>query len=107
MVLATCIANAYHSDAHAFADAGSSVSALRDWTDHDMEHSPGAIKSLVDAYLQRDYRNPIVETRMPGIRFDLLKCFDLYHSGALTAQVKQFVPQTDEIHRRGDPPARR
>lgn len=31
MVLATCIANAYTGDKQAAIDAGSSVSALRDW----------------------------------------------------------------------------
>lgn len=35
-------------------DAGSSVSALRDWTSYDLEKSPDAVKALVDSYLARD-----------------------------------------------------
>ncbi len=40
MVLATCIANAYKEDKSAAIDAGSSVSALRDWTEYDLEKGP-------------------------------------------------------------------
>lgn len=51
---------------NAAIDAGSSVSALRDWTYYDLEKSPDAIKSLVDVYLARDYHNPLVESEIKG-----------------------------------------
>jgi len=91
MVLATCIAQAYRNDAGAAVDAGSSASALRDWTYFDLDDSPAAVKALVDAYLARDYRNPLVESEVQGVRFDVLKCLDLYHSKALEALVERVV----------------
>jgi hypothetical protein len=91
MVLATCIANAYKGDKHAATDAGSSVSALRDWTYYDLERAPDEIKSLVDEYLARDYHNPLVEAEIKGVRFDLLKCLEMYHSDELDNQVERLV----------------
>ncbi len=106
MVLATCIATAYRNDPTASMDAGSSVSALRDWTYYDMENSPDAIKSLVDQYLRRDYHNPLAEAEVKGVKFDLLKCFDLYHSKELNAQVKSFVFKPNRTYRQDNPPAK-
>ncbi|URL57438.1 type VI secretion system amidase immunity protein Tai4 [Luteibacter flocculans] len=91
MVLATCIATAYKNDHGASMDAGSSVSALRDWTAYDLEKAPSATSTLVRGYLARDYRNPLAEDEAPGVRFDLLKCLDLYHSKALDDQAKALV----------------
>ncbi|MCZ7836362.1 type VI secretion system amidase immunity protein Tai4 [Atlantibacter hermannii] len=83
MVLATCIATAYRNDKDASADAGSSVSALRDWTYYDLDNSPDAVKQLIQRYLDQNYRNPLAESEVKNIRFDLLKCLDLYHSKEL------------------------
>ena len=91
MVLATCIANAYQKSGDAAVDAGSSVSALRDWIEYDMDSSPDAIKALIDSYLSRDYHNPIAESEVKGVRFDLLKCLDLYHSEELERQTRTLV----------------
>ncbi len=91
MVLASCMAQAYQRDPDAAADAGSSIAALREWTEYDLEHSPDAVKALVDSYLARDYAHPLVESEVPGIRFDFLKCMDLYHSKALDDLVKRLV----------------
>lgn len=104
MVLATCIADAYKNDSDAAVDAGSSVSALRDWTYYDMEKSPDAVKSLVDNYLARNYYNPLAESEVKGVRFDFLKCLDLYHSQALEDQVKQFVLTPNRTYREDNPP---
>ncbi|CAB3757939.1 hypothetical protein BPA30113_04722 [Burkholderia paludis] len=91
MVLAECVATAYRNEPSAAMDAGSSASALMDWTSFDLERNPDAGKSLVSRFLARDYRNPIVESEIKGVRFDFLKCLDLYHSKELDAQVKRFV----------------
>ena len=80
MVLATCVASAYQDDKNAASDAGSSVSALRDWTNYDLEKSPDEVKALINSYLSRNYKNPLVEAEVKGVRFDFLKCLDLYHS---------------------------
>lgn len=91
MVLAECVATAYRDQPPAARDAGSSASALMDWTYFDLERNPDAGKSLVNRFLARDYRNPIVESEVKGVRFDFLKCLDLYHSKELDAQAKRFV----------------
>ncbi len=103
MVLATCIANAYTNEKNATIDAGSSVSALRDWTYYDLEKSPDAIKSLVDAYLKRDYHNPLVESEVKGVRFDFLKCLDLYHSKELDSLVNRVVINPKRTSRQAKP----
>ncbi len=107
MVLAMCVARAYRGDPSASADAGSTVSALRDWTYYDMEHSPDAIQLLIDQYLRRDYRNPLAEAEVKGIKFDFLKCLDLYHSKELDAQMRQFVPAPNRAYRQDNPPSKR
>lgn len=103
MVLAICIANAYTNDKNASIDAGSSVSALRDWTYYDLEKSPDAINSLVDAYLKRDYHNPLVESEVKDVRFDFLKCLDLYHSNELDSLVKRVVINPNRTYRQDNP----
>lgn len=106
MVLAHCIATAYRNDPGAAADAGSSVSALRDWTYYDMENSPEAIKALIDQYLARNYHNPLAEAEVKGLRFDLLKCFDLYHSKELAVLSKRYVIKPNRSYRQDNPPAK-
>jgi len=98
MVLATCLTQAYRSDTGVSTDAGSSISALRDWTYFDMDRSPDAVKSLVDSYLARDYSNPLVESEIKGVRFDFLKCMDLYHSKALDDLAKQLVIHPNRVY---------
>lgn len=104
MVLAECIATAYQNEPEASKDAGSSASALMDWTYFDLEKTPDAGKSLVDRFLARDYRNPLVESEIKGVRFDFLKCLDLYHSKELDAQVKQFVINPKRTYRQDNLP---
>lgn len=91
MVLASCIAQAYRNERTAAADAGSSASALRDWTYFDLDQGPQAVQALIERYLARDYTNPLVEAEIQSIRFDLLKCLDLYHSQALTELARRVV----------------
>ncbi|MBI6848751.1 hypothetical protein BTW15_19750 [Pseudomonas syringae pv. tomato] len=98
MALATCITIAYKADVKVGIDAGSSVSAMRDWTYYDMEQSPLAVKALVEKYLARDYTNPLVESEIKGVRFDLLKCLDLYHSKELDALTKKLVTHPNNTY---------
>ncbi|AJY13839.1 MULTISPECIES: type VI secretion system amidase immunity protein Tai4 [Burkholderia] len=70
MVLAECIATAYRNEPSAAMDAGSSVSALMDRTDFDLERNRDASKSLVNRFLARDYRNPVVQSESKGAAFD-------------------------------------
>lgn len=103
MVLASCIATAYKANAEVVKDAGSSVNALRDWTYYDLDQAPYAIRALVNDYLLRDYHNPVVESEIKGVRFDLLKCLDLYHSEELDAQIKQLVFRHNHTYRQDNP----
>jgi len=98
MALATCVADAYNRYAStdnttcdAACDAGSSISLLREWGYYDLDEAPDAIKALVDSYLGRDYFNPLAEVEVKGVRFDFLKCLDMYHSKELDEQVKRWV----------------
>ncbi|MBP2171472.1 hypothetical protein J2125_004664 [Erwinia toletana] len=104
MVLATCIATAWRNDKDVATDAGSSVSALRDWTYYDLAKSPDRVKALVEEYLRRDYHNPLTESEVKGVRFDLLKCLDLYHSNQLEEQVRQLVINPQHSYRQDNPP---
>ncbi|KTB70902.1 MULTISPECIES: type VI secretion system amidase immunity protein Tai4 [Pseudomonas] len=98
MALATCITTAYKYDVNVGIDAGSSVSAMRDWTYYDMEKSPLAVKALVEKYLARDYTNPLAESQIKGIKFDLLKCLDMYHSKELDALTKKVVTHPNQTY---------
>jgi len=105
MVLAECIASAYGNEPKAAMDAGSSASALMDWTSFDMDKDVDARSALIGAYLARDYFNPLVESEVKGVRFDFLKCLDLYHSKALDAQVKRLVIHPKRTYRQDNPPS--
>lgn len=99
MVLATCLTTAYQHDDKVAQDAGSSVSALRDWTQYDMDAAPDEIQSLIKRYLARDYQNPLVEAETPGIRFEMLKCLDLYHSRDMEMLTKRLVINPKRTYR--------
>lgn len=104
MALADCIATAYKSEPKAAADAGSSASALMDWTYFALEQAPQASRPLVERFLARDYSSPLVESERKGVRFDLLKCLDLYHSKELDEQARQWVIKPDHTYRQDNPP---
>ncbi|PIT62127.1 type VI secretion system amidase immunity protein Tai4 [Snodgrassella alvi] len=91
MVLASCIASAYHDDKIASMDAGSSASALREWTYYNMDKSIDAEIRIIDSYLSRNYFNPLAEAEIKGIKFDFLKCLDLYHSKELDRLAKKVI----------------
>jgi hypothetical protein len=102
MALALCISTAYGGDAA--VDAGSSFSALRDWTLYDMENAPEKMKQIVEKYLRRDYHNPLVEAETKAdIKFNFLKCLDMYHSKELDAQVKRVVSKPNRTYRQDYP----
>ncbi len=103
MVLATCIANAYRNDKDATADTGSSVSALRDWTVYDMGKGPDAVRSPVDRYLARNYANPLTDAEVRGVRFDLLKSLDLYHSEELEAVARRLAIKPRHTYTQDNP----
>lgn len=91
MVLAHCVAKAYKDDENAARDAGSSESALFEWTYFDLEKSPKAVIKIVNTYLSRNYFNPLAEAEVKGIKFDFLKCLDLYHSKELDALARKMI----------------
>lgn len=99
MVLATCLTTAYRQNSEISKDVGSSISALVEWTYYDMEEGPEAVEALVNKYLSRDYYNPIVESEVKGVRFDYLKCLDLYHSKELDSLVKHIVYKPQHTYR--------
>ena len=92
MVFASCIAKAYKDDGNAGIDAGSSVTALQDWIDYDLGKSIDEKARLINSYLSRDYFNPLAESEVKGLKFDFLKCLDLYHSKELDKLARKVVP---------------
>ncbi|HDR9498506.1 TPA: type VI secretion system amidase immunity protein Tai4 [Burkholderia cepacia] len=98
-VLAECLATAYEQEAGVSKDIGSSIGALRDWTCYDMERAPDVIHALVAKYLARDYRNPVVESEVGDVKFDFLKCLDLYHGKELDAVAKPLVLHPNRTYR--------
>lgn len=104
MVLAECLATAYRRDSDTVKDAGSSASALRDWTNYDWEKHPyDGVRRLVERYLARDYANPLAESEVRGVRFDLLKCLDLYHSKELEIEARRIVIKPARSYRQDNP----
>lgn len=99
MVLAECLATAYKQEPGASKDIGSSTSALRDWTYYDMERAPDVVHALVAKYLARDYRNPVVESEVGEVKFDFLKCMDLYHGKALDIAARKLVLRPHTTYR--------
>ena len=53
----------------------------------------------MNEYLARDYHNPLADSEVKGVRFDLLKCLDLYHSAALDDQVERLVIDPSHSYR--------
>lgn len=106
MVLAECVATAYNKERQATTDSGSSASALRDWTYYDWDKHTynDVVPPLVEKYLARDYHNPLVESEIKGVRFDFLKCLDLYHSKELDSLVKRVVIKPKRTYRQDNPP---
>lgn len=89
MLLARCIATAYQADPIIRKDAAATANILVNWTYYDAENSVDAITQLINHYLSHKYENPF--EGYEGVHFNLLKCFDLYHSTELQKQVKKFV----------------
>ncbi|RQZ20547.1 hypothetical protein DIE15_00225 [Burkholderia sp. Bp9031] len=103
MVLAECLATAYKQAPDVGKDIGSSVNALRDWTYYDMERASDVVHALVAKYLARDYRNPAVESEIKDVKFDFLKCMDLYHGKELDAATKKLVLRPNSTYRAENP----
>ena len=61
------------------------------------------LDALVAKYLARDYRNPVVESEVKDVKFDFLKCIDLYHGKELDAAAKQLVLRPNSTYRTGNP----
>ncbi|WP_239374437.1 type VI secretion system amidase immunity protein Tai4 [Snodgrassella gandavensis] len=97
MVLGNCLAKAYGDIAS--MDAGSSVSALIEWTYYNMDKSIDAEIRIIDSYLSRNYLNPLVEAEIKGIKFDFLKCLDLYHSKDLDKLAKNMIEHPQDTFR--------
>jgi hypothetical protein len=101
MLLARCLAQSYQSSPQALRDASATASVLVEWTYYDADTSADATDDLIHRYLARDYTHPLIEYK--GVRFDLLKCLDMYHSSELAMQVGRYVGKTWQGHRKDIP----
>lgn len=98
MMLLKCLSRAYPNDSVAANDTGASAAAMLNWMDVELDASMDASEQLLNSTLAQDYRHPL-EKDYKNIRFDALKCLDMYHSKALTNQVKRFVSQPGKPYR--------
>ena len=98
IVLGRCIAKAYRDDKSAPRDAGSSASALINWTYFDLNETE-AVHNLIDKYLSRDYFNPYDEFEIKEVKYNYLKCLDLYHSKDLKRLAKEIVSEPNETYK--------
>lgn len=96
MVLASCVTKAYKGNEDVEKDTGSSVSALRDWIDYDIDKSIDTEIVLINSYLSRNYFNPLAEEEVKGIKFNFLKCLDLYHSKELDTLARKVILNPNE-----------
>lgn len=96
MVFASCITKAYKGNKDVEKDTGSSVSALKDWIDYDIDKSIDKEIVLINSYLSRNYFNPLAEQEVKGIKFDFLKCLDLYHSKDLETLARKVISNPNE-----------
>ena len=90
MMLAKCVSSAYEKEPGAANDAGASAAVMLEWIDLDLDASIDPSNQLLKSWLQRDYQHPLAH-QYKNIRFDLLKCIDMYHSKELADQVKRYV----------------
>lgn len=97
MVFASCITKAYKGNKDVEKDTGSSVSALKDWIDYDIDKSIDKENVLINSYLSRNYFNPLAEQEVKGIKFDFLKCLDLYHSKDLETLARKVISNPNEM----------
>lgn len=96
LALSSCIASAYAAEPKAGADAGATAGGLAStWTDYDPERGAGEINKLIEMYLARTYNS----IHGPGIKLDLLKCLDLYHSKDLEQLARRVVQQPARSYR--------
>lgn len=96
MVFASCITKAYKGNKDLEKDTGSSVSALKNWIDYDIDKSIDKEILLINSYLSRNYFNPLAELEVKGIKFDFLKCLDLYHSKELDKLARKVISNPNE-----------
>lgn len=94
-VLAMCLAEAYRHDPAPSKDLRAAVGLLGRTAGYDPRLVDEYVTPLVDADVQQDYFNPVVETEVRGVRFDLLKCLDLYHDPILDRLVKKLEKETN------------
>jgi hypothetical protein len=102
MILARCIAAAYEKAPDASKDAANTADVLIEWTYFDLDSSPEQNNRVWQRYLNRDYHYPIPD-EYKGVKFDLLKCLDMYHSKELAAQVKRLVSKPNHTFAQDHP----
>ncbi len=97
-MLAGCIARAYEKETLAYKDSRDTASLLMEWSNYDAENSLDEIDRIQNKYLNREYHDPLIENK--DSKFELLKCFDMYHSKELNNQVQRFVSKPKDNFRK-------
>jgi hypothetical protein len=100
MVFSYCVAKAYKDDKRILNDAYATARLIYKFPLYEKKDISGMREAgvLIDQFLARTYTAPIF-THETGIDvpFNLAKCIDLYHSKALDANMRKFVPNPEEL----------
>ena len=98
MMLLKCLSRAYQNESVPANDMGASAAVMLNWIDVELDASIDASEQLLNNALARDYLHPLAKD-YKNIRFDALKCLDMYHGKALASQIKRFVSQPGKPYR--------
>jgi hypothetical protein len=100
MVFSYCVAIAYKEDRNIYRDAYATAKLIYKFPLYEKKYRVAMKEAgvLIDQFLARTYTAPIF-THETGIDvpFSLAKCIDLYHSKALDANMRKFVPNPEEL----------
>jgi hypothetical protein len=96
LALAQCITQAYKdAQPDTVDDLKRSVDVLKSWVIHDVYYAAESeMQWAVDSYLARSYPNPMIfdsPQKSLEMKFNFLKCLDLFHSRELDFQVDRFI----------------
>lgn len=91
LVLANCIARAYKTDPDASMDAGSSASALLEWTAFNMDDASRPMVDIIKSALVNDGTIEGSGKLPKDVRSSFSRCMDLYHGPGLAEQVRRYV----------------
>jgi hypothetical protein len=100
MVFSYCVAIAYKDDISIHDDAQATAELIYSYPFYGEEAKKALteIGVLINRFLAHSYEAPVYAHETGRVvPFNLAKCIDLYHSKALDANMRKFVPNPEEL----------